>query len=110
MAQGLKVLPLHFREQPASDDKDQRAQHHESMMHRFPEVKCPKCGWVHVAIPKAVARENSSNDDMEPYFKCFRYGAPALDFVPALEGGAPVGCTLQAVILTVSVTSKNDGR
>ena len=109
MAQGLKVLPLHFREQPASDDKDQRARHHESMMHRFPEVKCPKCGWVHVAIPMAVACENSSNDDMEQYLKCFRCGAPALDFVPALEGDAPVGCTLQAVVLTGLVTSKNDG-
>ncbi|EKD98133.1 MAG: hypothetical protein ACD_23C00569G0004 [uncultured bacterium] len=71
------------------------------MPHRLPEVKCPKCGWVHVAIPMEVAREHShTDDDMQRYFECFRCGAPALDFLAALEGDAPVGCTLQAVVLT----------
>ena len=111
MAQGMRVLPVNVREQPASDDKDQWAGHHEPMTHRFPEVKCLKCGWVHVAIPMDVAREHSdTEDDMQRYLECFRCGAPTFDFVPALEGDAPVGCTLQAVVLTGSVTSNNDDR
>ena len=73
------------------------------MTHRFSEVKCPKCGWVHVAIPMAVALANSDTDeDLERYLKCFRCGTPTLDFVPALEGDAPNGCTLQAVVLAPS--------
>ena len=73
------------------------------MTHRFSEVKCPKCGWVHVAIPMDVARENSDTDeDLERYLKCFRFGAPTFGFVPALEGDATMGCTLQAVVLTAS--------
>ena len=73
------------------------------MTHRFSEVKCPKCGWVHVAIPMDVARENSDTDeDLERYLKCFRCGEPTLDFVPALEGDAPMGCPLQTVVLTAS--------
>lgn len=103
MAQGLRVLPVHFCELPEPDDMVPLGRHHDPMTHRFPEVKCPKCGWVHVAIPIDVARENSdTDDDMERYFKCFRCGAPTLGFVPALEGDAPMGCTLQAVVLTGS--------
>jgi rubredoxin len=103
MTQALTVLPVHFCEQPESDDKDSRGGHHGPMTHRFSEVKCPKCGWVHVAIPMDVARENSDTDeDLERYLKCFRCGAPTLGFVPALEGDAPMGCTLQAVVLTAS--------
>ena len=98
-----RELPVHFCEQPEPDDKDPRGGHHEPMTHRFSEVKCPKCGWVHVAIPMDVARENSDTDeDLERYLKCFRCGAPTLGFVPALEGDAPMGCTLQAVVLTAS--------
>ena len=103
VAQALRVLPVQFCEQPEPDDKDPLGGHHEPMTHRFPEVKCPKCGWVHVAIPMEVARENSDTDeDMGRYLKCFRCGEPTFDFVPALEGDAPVGCTLQAVVLTAS--------
>ena len=59
----------------------------------------------------AVALANSDTDeDLERYLKCFRLGEPTFDFVPALEGDAPIGCTLQAVVLTGSVTSKIDGR
>jgi len=55
------------------------------MTQRFPEVKCPKCGWVHVAIPMDVARENSDTDeDLDRYLKCFRCGVPTLGFFPAL--------------------------
>jgi rubredoxin len=73
------------------------------MTHRFSEVKCSKCGWIHVAIPMDVARENSdTDDDLEQYFNCFRCGEPTFDFVPALEGDAPMRCTLQAVVLTAS--------
>lgn len=73
------------------------------MTHRFSEVKYPKCGWVHVAIPMDAARENSeTHEDLERYLKCFRCGEPTLDFVPALEGDAAIGCTLQAVVLTAS--------
>ena len=50
-----------------------------------------------------VAREHSHTDeDFERYLKCFRCGEPTFDFVPALEGDAPMGCTLQAVVLTAS--------
>jgi len=77
--------------------------HHEYMTHRFSEFKCPKYGWVHVAIPMDVARANSDTDeDLERYLKCFRCGVPTLGFVPALEGDAPVGCTSQAVVLTAT--------
>lgn len=103
VTQGLCVLSVHFREQPEPDDKDLRGGHHGSMTHRFPEVTCPKCGWVHVAIQMDVARANSDTDeDLERYLKCFRCGEPTFDFVPALEGDAPMGCTLQAVVLTAS--------
>ena len=64
---------------------------------RYPEVKCPKCGWVHVAIPAQVARE--SGDDFERYLRCFRCGADSAGFVPAGEADAPLGATLQACVV-----------
>jgi hypothetical protein len=103
VAQALRVLPVHFCEQTEPDDKHQRGGHHEHMTHRFPEVKCPKCRWVHVAISMDVARENLDTDeDIGRYLKCFQCGTPTLGFVPALEGDAPTGCTLQPVVLTAS--------
>lgn len=70
-------------------------------MHRYPEVKCPKCGWVHVEIPVEVARQYASNDDeaLARFFKCFRCDAPTHDFLPSQPGDVPVGATLQAVVL-----------
>jgi hypothetical protein len=35
---------------------------------------------------------------IEPYKQCFRCGAPSTDFVPALEGDVPSGCTIQSII------------
>ena len=47
-------------------------------------------------------RRNRTHEDLERYLKCFRCGEPTLDFVPALEGDAPMGCPLQTVVLTAS--------
>ena len=77
------------------------------------EVKCPQCGWVHVAISRSDAEdqvasvnrylarsdESSPPASMEQYLHCFRCGAPSSIFVPALPGDAPSGVTLQACVL-----------
>ena len=65
-----------------------------------PEVKCDKCGWVHVAISLEAAREYAKTTDvLAGYFRCFRCGSPSRSFVPAGAGDAPDGCTLQAVVV-----------
>ncbi len=64
---------------------------------QYPEVKCSACGWVHVAIPLAVAK--ASSEDIERYMRCFRCGRPTSQFVPAEESDAPLGCTLQACVM-----------
>lgn len=76
------------------------------------EYKCPKCGWVHAAIPlsEATAQVASANEycesqgppqiaSMERYLRCFRCGAPTTGFVPACPGDAPNGCTIQGIIV-----------
>ena len=58
----------------------------------YKEYKCPKCGWVHAALPLSAIREVT-----EMYLRCFRCRAPSFSFVPAGRDDAPDGCTLQPV-------------
>lgn len=62
----------------------------------YKPYKCNKCGWVHAAIPPAVAQQST---DYDGYYKCFRCGTPSDAFVPAKEDDAPEGCTIQAVVV-----------
>ena len=77
-----------------------------------PEVKCPRCGWVHVSISLAEAQASVSSANewdisqgrapsmsLDRYRRCFRCSGPSQAFVLALEGDAPIGCTLQAVVI-----------
>lgn len=62
----------------------------------YKEYKCPKCGWVHAAIPlQAVPAEG----DMERYLRCFNCRAHTSGFVPAGADDAPDGCTLQPALV-----------
>lgn len=76
------------------------------------EVKCPGCGWVHVAIPRHHAEQSvrDANADLlhvggqpvetlDGYLRCFRCGADASTFIAAHPGDAPTGCTLQSVVI-----------
>ena len=78
----------------------------------YKEYKCPKCGWVHAAIPLEVAHEQvqrandwhvskgeSQTADVARYLRCFRCGASTADFVPAQPGEAPTGSTIQGVVV-----------
>lgn len=77
-----------------------------------PEMKCLTCGWVHVAIPRHHAEQwvldatpehrqdgRLASAAMHRYFRCYRCGATTDAFVPALPSDAPVGCTLQPVVV-----------
>ena len=59
------------------------------------EVVCPRCGWYHAAISSAYVAEV----DLPRYSKCFNCGAPSQDFVLAVDGEGPSGCTLQPVVV-----------
>jgi len=63
----------------------------------YKPYKCPKCGWVHAAIPLAVAKQNT---DYAGYHSCYNCNQPAWSFVPAEAGDAPDGCTLQPVVVS----------
>lgn len=78
----------------------------------YKEYKCPKCGWVHAAIPLADAEAQvaSANEydkvggrpqtnSIERYLRCFRCGAPTTGFVPAAPDDAPTGCAIQGVVV-----------
>jgi hypothetical protein len=78
----------------------------------YKEYKCPRCGWVHAAIPLAAAQEQVQSvnvwhaskgepltADVARYMRCFRCGAPTADFVPAQPGDAPTGSTIQGVVV-----------
>lgn len=84
-----------------------------------PEMKCPTCGWVFIAIPRHYAEQSVLDADPEHrqdrrladaalarYFKCFRCGAATDTFAPAGQDDAPVGCTLQPVV----VGQRKEGR
>jgi DNA-directed RNA polymerase subunit RPC12/RpoP len=64
---------------------------------QYRELKCARCGWVHMAVPAQVAR--ASGGDVERYLRCYRCGAPSEEFVPALADDAPTGCTLQPCVV-----------
>lgn len=74
-------------------------------------MKCPACGWVHIAIPWHDAEQSVLDADpehwqdscladqaLERYFRCFRCGAAADTSIPTGATDAPVGCTLQAAV------------
>jgi rubredoxin len=76
------------------------------------EYKCTKCGWVHVAIPRTVAEKSIADGNayartqgdnrvmtIDRYLRCFRCGAPSTGFIPAKPGDAPLGSTIQAVVV-----------
>lgn len=73
------------------------------------EVKCPRCGRVHMRISceDAQASIASINARLEPqhppanyehFLHCFGCGAPASTFVPAGPDDAPTGVTLTCVV------------
>lgn len=75
----------------------------------FMEVKCPRCGRVHMRISRAdaeatIASANarlSAQDtpaSYEDFLFCFGCGAPASTFVPAGPSDAPTGVTLTCVV------------
>ena len=69
----------------------------------YPEVKCPACGWVHVALPLVEAlRECLSRDDLARYYRCFNCRKPTAAFVFAEPEDAPLGCTLQPIVVGVA--------
>lgn len=74
--------------------------------------KCPKCGWVHSAIPLsdaeaqvAFVNEYSKSKGLpqtasiDHYRRCSRCGAPTDDFVPACPRDAPMACTIEGVVV-----------
>lgn len=61
----------------------------------YKEYKCPKCGWVHAALPLSAIPEVT-----EMYLRCFQCRAPSFSFVPAGPTDAPDGCTLQTVLVS----------
>lgn len=66
----------------------------------YAEVKCPRCGWVHAAVRLEDAMlDASSPEKLAPYYRCFRCAMPTSAFVPAQPEDAPLGCTLQTVVL-----------
>lgn len=78
----------------------------------YKEYKCPKCGWVHAAIPLADAKAQvtsanaydaskgrSQTASLAHYLRCFQCGAPTSNFVPADPDDAPTGSTIQGVVV-----------
>ena len=75
--------------------------------------KCPKCNWVHAAIPLSVAEAQvaSANEysrsqgrpqtaSMEHYWQCFRCEASTVGFVPAGPDDDLMRCTIQGVVVS----------
>jgi hypothetical protein len=64
------------------------------------EVKCPRCGWVHASISLSTAMVSGESDEqLARYFRCFRCKNPSETFVRAHPDDAPVGCSLQPVVV-----------
>lgn len=61
----------------------------------YKKYKCPRCGWVHAAVPLQVARQNP--EVTARYLRCFRCGESSSSFVPAETGDVPKGSTIQGV-------------
>lgn len=60
----------------------------------YKEYKCPRCRWVHAALPLSSVQ---AEVEAGGYSKCFRCGAPSAAFVPAQEGDVHRGATIQGV-------------
>lgn len=66
----------------------------------YVEVKCPTCSWVPASVPlSAVLSDADSPEQLARYFRCFRCTTPSRSLVSALPEDAPVGCTLQVVVI-----------
>lgn len=66
----------------------------------YVEVKCPTCSWVHASVPLSfVLPDAESPEQLARYFRCFRCGTPSSSFIPSRPEDAPVGCTLQVVVI-----------
>jgi DNA-directed RNA polymerase subunit RPC12/RpoP len=78
----------------------------------YKAYKCHKCSWVHAAIPASVALEQvrlanawcaskgePETEEITRYLRCARCGAPTSEFVPAGQGDAPTGSTIQGVVV-----------
>lgn len=77
-----------------------------------PEVRCGKCGWVHVAIPLHHAEQEVLDANIEHakagrpvvesigrYLRCYRCGAESAGFIAAGPSDAPAGSTLQPLVV-----------
>jgi hypothetical protein len=75
-------------------------------------VKCPTCGWLHFAVSaeSAVEQVDAVNEAFalqgipqraffDKYLRCFRCNADTATFVPAQETDAPLGVTIQPVVI-----------
>ena len=75
-------------------------------------VKCPRCGWLHfmVSAESAMEQVNAVNEAFalqgvpqraffDEYLHCFRCGTDTATFVPAGEDDAPLGATIQPVVI-----------
>ncbi len=84
-----------------------------SSTHQYPFAKCGSCGWLHIAMPAAVAqkavadfnaaRERGGWPDRpavyDRYLRCRHCGASTHQFLPALESDARHGITLQGCVV-----------
>ena len=73
------------------------------------EVKCIKCGWVHVVVRRSEALQYASASTLASYYRCSRCGARSRDFVPALADDAPIGCTMPGIIIVDDVRDAQSG-
>lgn len=80
-------------------------------------VKCHRCGWLHFAVSAEYARaavqdtsdylgtltveERASfgTPSLDAYMRCFSCGADSSGFLPAQEDDAPMGVTIQPVVV-----------
>lgn len=83
------------------------------------ELKCPRCGWVHAGVSLAAAQgwvaeanlENESkgapaDTSIEQYQRCFQCRASHETFVMAAPDDAPIGATLQPVVIPEGRSTK----
>lgn len=80
-------------------------------------VKCHRCDWLHFAVPVEYARAHVSSmlhyldtldvemrtsfgtPSLSAYMRCFGCGADSADFLSATEADAPLGVTIQPVVV-----------
>ena len=75
-------------------------------------VKCPNCGWLHfvVSAERAMRQVQQTNSAFQlqgiqqraffnSYLHCFRCGQDSAAFQPAQESDAPLGVTIQPVVI-----------